>query len=166
MKALPKPGKGGFTFFEAICLVIVLLVLTAIFWPFKGGHSADHSRRNANRAYMNILATSIMMYDLNGDALPTTLQNLIVNPGVVGWNGPYTHEGKLPKDPWGNPYLYQNRGNRFLLFSSGPPGKNQAVVEVISVGSSPVPSVEEAHTSPEPTSNCTPQGSRPTVTPR
>jgi len=46
--------------------------------------------------------------------------------GVQGWRGPYLERG-LPKDPWGNPYVYrypgQRNANGFDLYSFGPDGR-------------------------------------------
>lgn len=130
MSLLPTSGRSGFTTFETFCVIIILLVLTAFFWPFRGGDPPEHAKKISIRATMDRLQSAILMFELHCGALPPSLQNLIVNPGVSGWKGPYVEDGKLPKDPWGNPYLYQNRGDRFLLFCSGPPGKKQAVVVV------------------------------------
>ena len=42
------------------------------------------------------------------------------------WKGPYLKKG-LPKDPWGNPYIYQFPGTHnqamYDLSSSGPDGQ-------------------------------------------
>ena len=165
MKTLPKSGKSGFTFFEAFCVIILLLVLAAFLRP-PGGTPFWRAQKNSNQARIHNLHSAIRLYQLDCGGLPPALKSLIVNPGIIGWKGPYITEGKSLKDPWGSPYLYQNRENRYLLFCSGPPGKNQDDVEVKSSLSSPVLRGKDVHTFPEPTSNCTPQGSRPTVTPR
>jgi type II secretion system protein G len=33
------------------------------------------------------------------------MRALVTNPGISGWNGPYTKEPLI--DPWGRPYLYE-----------------------------------------------------------
>lgn len=40
------------------------------------------------------------------------------------WHGPYLADGKLPNDPWGDPYIYKYPGthnkNGYDIFSKGP----------------------------------------------
>jgi len=73
---------------------------------------------------------ALNMFEVDCGRYPTTeegLQALIEQPpGVEGWKQPYI-EGKVPSDPWGNPYLYRCPGlhnhEEFDLFSYGPDGK-------------------------------------------
>ena len=43
---------------------------------------------------------------------------------LPGWSGPYTSDGKLPKDNWGEPYQYAFPGTRnkdsYDIWSKGP----------------------------------------------
>ena len=45
-------------------------------------------------------------------------------PNVQNWHGPYIKGGALPKDPWGNVYIYRYPGaqnqNQYDLYSFGP----------------------------------------------
>jgi general secretion pathway protein G len=54
------------------------------------------------------------------------LRALIAPPASRGdqWHGPYLADGKLPKDPWGEEYVYRypgvkNKGG-YDIFSKGP----------------------------------------------
>ena len=50
---------------------------------------------------------------------------MIEDPGEEGWSGPYLTQRVLPKDPWGNPYMYDREGtgrHGFYLYSWGPDG--------------------------------------------
>ena len=50
------------------------------------------------------------------------LQTLVINPGAVGWKGPYL-KGGLKDDPWGTPYDYgrdPENPNHYVLRSAGP----------------------------------------------
>lgn len=60
---------------------------------------------------------------------PTTaegLQALITPPSTRSeqWHGPYLQEGKLPLDPWKEPYVYRYPGvknkSSYDVFSKGP----------------------------------------------
>ena len=54
------------------------------------------------------------------------LQALITAPGshAEQWHGPYLADGRLPVDPWGEPYGYRYPGtknkNGYDVFSKGP----------------------------------------------
>ena len=57
---------------------------------------------------------------------PKTLDDLVNNPeSSQSWNGPYFKKGKLPMDPWGNDYIYENpsadeRKRVYDIISFGP----------------------------------------------
>jgi general secretion pathway protein G len=54
------------------------------------------------------------------------LQALITPPAnrADQWHGPYLQDGKIPADPWGEPYVYRYPGthnkNGYDVFSKGP----------------------------------------------
>jgi general secretion pathway protein G len=58
------------------------------------------------------------------------LQALLEPPEPKLWHGPYLEA--IPKDPWGNAYLYQCPGrhhtNAYDLISRGPPKQNKPIV--------------------------------------
>lgn len=90
----------------------------------------DPAREAAVRTVLASLRNALAIYELDSNGFPTTeqgLQALIAAPaGAKNWKGPYV-EGKVPADPWGNPYVYRSPGSRnpngYDLFSSGPDGK-------------------------------------------
>jgi general secretion pathway protein G len=57
--------------------------------------------------------TALRRFKQDTGRFPSTeegLQALIVQPtSVENWKGPYMKDG-LPKDPWGNPYIYREPG--------------------------------------------------------
>ena len=73
------------------------------------------------------------MYELDNGRYPTTeqgLKALVVEPTTSpvpnNWSGSYLKKKKIPKDPWGNPYVYGNPGTHntegYDLYSYGPDG--------------------------------------------
>ena len=77
------------------------------------------------------LQTALDAFEVDVGRYPTAaegLQALVVRPQSVkdqDWRGPYLT--KVPKDPWGNLYVYRFPGkhnqNGFDLYSFGPDGK-------------------------------------------
>lgn len=74
------------------------------------------------------IQTPLTTFKLHVGRLPTTAEGLAAlvtcPPGAEGkWQGPYI-EGKVPFDPWGQPYQYRQPGTRGALpydvWSLGP----------------------------------------------
>jgi general secretion pathway protein G len=53
---------------------------------------------------MNIIALALDSYRLDVGEYPATLDKLLEKSDK---GGPYLQKGKVPKDPWGNDYVYQ-----------------------------------------------------------
>ncbi|MEO6244502.1 MAG: type II secretion system major pseudopilin GspG [Opitutaceae bacterium] len=78
------------------------------------------------------MKTPLTTYRIHMGSYPNTaegLQALITNPGTKpGWSGPYTADGKIPKDPWGEPYQYAYPGTHnkdgYDLWSKGKDGQS------------------------------------------
>ncbi len=77
----------------------------------------------------------LFTYSLHMGGYPSTaegLQALVTPPADKSdrWHGPYV-EGKIPMDPWGQPYQYAFPGTHnktgYDLWSKGPPEKPQDI---------------------------------------
>lgn len=75
------------------------------------------------------MKTSLTSYRIHMGDFPSTsegLQALVTRPASKGdrWFGPYIEGGKVPVDPWGEPYQYASPGTRnkggYDLWSKGP----------------------------------------------
>ena len=75
------------------------------------------------------IGRALMSYELHIGAMPKKgrgLAALVVRPKydtaakAAKWSGPYLRH--VPKDPWGNPYIYEG-GAKARLYSTGPDGK-------------------------------------------
>lgn len=123
----------GFTLLE-ILIVITILGILASLVAVKLMDRPGEAR--ALKAQMDIqtLETALKLYKLDNAFYPTTEQGLmgLVEQPTTGriptkWReGGYLEKGVLPKDPWGNDYLYLSPGvhNRdFDLWSYGADGE-------------------------------------------
>jgi general secretion pathway protein G len=123
----------GFTLIELLLVVVIIGILAAIVVPKLTGRSED-ARKAAAVADMNNMRTALSMYEVDNGKYPTSdqgLQALLQKPGGApepkNWKGPYLQNmTEVPKDPWGNPYLFLSPGNKnpsgFDLFSTGSDG--------------------------------------------
>lgn len=74
------------------------------------------------------LKGALELYKLHNSMYPTTAQGLkalvkktTIPPIPSSWKGPYIE--KVPKDGWGNNFIYTSDGKHFRIISPGPDGK-------------------------------------------
>lgn len=120
----------GFTLIELMVVLVILGVLAAIIAP-KIMDRPDEARIIAAKQDISSVVQALKLYRLDNIRYPTTeqgLQALVTKPTIEpipnNWkSGGYLE--RLPKDPWGNPYLYLNpgRNGEIDVFSWGPDGQ-------------------------------------------
>jgi general secretion pathway protein G len=128
----------GFTLIEIMVVIIILGILAMYVAPKLMGRPEEAKQV---RARMDIAAmeTALKLYKLDSGIYPGSeqgLQALVQRPesGVIPkkWRqGGYLEKGKVPKDPWGNDYVYLAPGLKgdFDIISYGsdgvPGGENE-----------------------------------------
>jgi general secretion pathway protein G len=121
--------KKGFTLIEVLLVVVIIGILVGIAIPRLGGR-VRQAQIAAAEADVNNIGMALRLYEVDNGTYPSSLQALINKPGnAPNWRGPYLEKG-LPKDPWGNDYIYQSPGTRnphsYDLKSYGPDGVESA----------------------------------------
>lgn len=121
----------GFTLIELMVVLVILGVLAAIIAP-KIMDRPDEARIIAAKQDISSLVQALKLYRLDNIRYPTTeqgLQALVTKPTLEpipnNWkSGGYLE--RLPKDPWGNAYLYLNpgRNGEIDVYSLGPDGQS------------------------------------------
>jgi general secretion pathway protein G len=110
-------------------VVIIIGLLAAIVAPQVIGRVDDAQIEKA-RADIRNIESALMLYKLDNFAYPTSEQGIDAlvtkpnDPNVRNWKtGGYI--GRLPKDPWGNPYVYLYPGNNseFDVYTLGRDGR-------------------------------------------
>jgi len=124
----------GFTLLEIMVVVVILSILALYVGPKIMGRPQE-ARINAAMIQITSIETALKMYKLDNGAYPSTEQGLdaLVQAPEVGqlankWRkGGYMEKSKIPKDPWGNEYIYLSPGtyntDSFDLMSYGPDGE-------------------------------------------
>jgi general secretion pathway protein G len=104
----------GFTLIEIMVVVVILAVLGALVVP-KILSNVDKARVTRAASDIRAIETALDLYRLDNFKYPTTEQGLIalvkqpVDPTLTNYRaGGYLPS--LPKDPWGNVYLYASPG--------------------------------------------------------
>lgn len=121
--------KKGFSLIE-LMVVIVILGLLATFLLPKIINRPDEARITKAKSDIKSIESALKLYKLDNGIYPTTeqgLQALITKPETEpipkNWKkGGYLDTNSLPKDPWGNNYIYRS------------PGENERDYEIISLG--------------------------------
>ena len=123
--------QDGFTLIEIMVVVIIIGLLAAIVAPNVIGR-VDDAQITRAKADIGQIESALKFYRLDNFAYPTSEQGLEAlvtkpnDPNVKNWKaGGYLD--RVPKDPWGNPYLYLNPGNNgeidvYTLGADGRPG--------------------------------------------
>lgn len=122
----------GFTLIEIMVVVVILGLLVAIVAPRLIGRAGEAKQTSA-RVQIEGIETALKLYKLDNGFYPSTEQGLqaLVEAPSVGrlpkkWRqGGYLEKGKLPKDPWGNEYIYLSPGvhGDFDIISYGADGE-------------------------------------------
>ena len=107
--------QDGFTLIEIMVVVIIIGLLAAIVAPNVIGR-VDDAQITRAKADIGQIENALKFYRLDNFAYPTSEQGLEAlvtqpnDPNIRNWkSGGYLD--RVPKDPWGNEYLYLNPGN-------------------------------------------------------
>jgi general secretion pathway protein G len=98
----------GFTLVELLVVIVILSMLAGIVAPKLFGQ-VDRSKWNLTKTKMAPIKTAIDTYCLNCGDYPVAFDNLLANPGIPSWSGPYLEASQLI-DPWGFEYVYVLHG--------------------------------------------------------
>lgn len=130
-------NQRGFTLLELMVVIVILGVLASLVIPNLMGNKdkADHQKAVSD---LVSLENALDMYRLDNGRYPTSKQGLdaLVNlPDADPVPRDYRSGGyirRLPQDPWGNKYLYENPGSNLSLkvFSAGMDGESGTLDDI------------------------------------
>ena len=119
---------GGFTLIELLLVLVILGILAAIVVPKFTGRT-EQARITAAVTQISSFSTALNTFELDNGGFPkgaNGLISLVQKPNdAQNWHGPYLDS--IPKDPWGNDYVYECPGRHnqsgYDITSAGPDGK-------------------------------------------
>ena len=114
---LKQSDYRGFTLIELMVVIVILGILAGLIIPRIMGRPEEAKQLKA-KMQIESLETALKLYKLDNGMYPDTeqgLQALIEEPetGIVpkNWRKQgYLEKGRLPKDPWGNEFVYLSPG--------------------------------------------------------
>ena len=125
--------RPGFTLIEILVVIVILGILAGLVVP-RIMEQPEKARQTKARMQIESLEQALNIFKMDNGFYPSTEQGLeaLVRKPSVGripksWreNG-YLDKGQLPKDPWGNDYIYLSPGVHnpdFDLMSYGADGE-------------------------------------------
>lgn len=129
-------GQKGFTLIELLVVMAILGMLAALVGPKLFKHLGT-SKRQAAAAQIGMIEAALDSYRLDNGSYPSRLDGLVENSeNRPQWDGPYIKKG-IPKDPWGNEYVYRRPGrhnNDYDLYSLGADGQEGGEGEDADIG--------------------------------
>lgn len=122
-------SQSGFTLIEVMVVIVILGILAAVVVP-RIMDRPDVARITKAKQDIRALSSALDLYRLDNHRYPNTDEGLeaLANPPS---NAPSWKEGGyikgLPKDPWGNNYLYLSPGTHgsvdiYTLGADNTPG--------------------------------------------
>ena len=121
----------GFTLIELMVVIVILGILAGLIVPRIMGRPEEAKQIKA-KLTIESLETSLRLYKLDNGAYPTTEQglNALIVPPDTGnvantyRQGGYIEKSRLPKDPWGNEFVYLSPGinGEYDIISYGSDG--------------------------------------------
>jgi general secretion pathway protein G len=118
MKKNKQNMQAGFTLIELMVVIIILGVLAGLIIPRVMGRP-DEARQAKAKIQIESIESALKLYKLDNGSYPSTEQGLhaLVEAPAAGnlpknWRqGGYLEKGKVPKDPWGNDFVYVSPGS-------------------------------------------------------
>ncbi len=126
-------GMRGFSLLELMIVLVILGLLAGLLVP-KIMDRPDEAKATKARMDMRTIESALRFYRLDNGVYPTTEEGLTAlikkpesNQALRNWrSGGYLEASGVPKDPWGNDYIYRSPGGEgrdFEIISLGADGK-------------------------------------------
>ena len=127
---MTRARARAFTLIEVMVVIVILGILAALVVP-RVLERPDEARVVAAKQDIAVIGQALKLYRLDNQRYPTAEQGLgalvakpELQPVPANWK-PGGYLERLPRDPWGNAYVYVNPGlhSEIDVLSMGADGK-------------------------------------------
>lgn len=129
--SVKRVDSSGFTLIELMIVIVILGILVGLIVPRIMGRPEEAKQLKA-KIVIEGMDSALKLYKLDNGMYPDTeqgLQALVEQPSggtpPKKWRkGGYLEKGRVPKDPWGNEFVYLSPGvhGDFDIISYGADG--------------------------------------------
>ncbi len=120
--------QHGFTLVELLLVLSILALLAGLVLPKLVG-TGEKAKIKTTIAQIGSFKSALEMFEVDNGKFPpgrNGLQDLITKPRYASSDW-HQYLDKIPKDPWGNDYIYECPGrhnqNSYDIYSPGPDGQ-------------------------------------------
>jgi len=121
-----RQQRNGFSLIELMIVIVILGLLAAMVMPSLIGKGEEAKKNLVCVQMKGIYNGALDMFKLDNSIYPTTkegLKALVKNPDIEKYtnysSSGYLKDGKIPKDSWGNDFIYINNAGKVELISLG-----------------------------------------------
>ncbi len=116
--------ERGFTLVEIMVVVIIIGLLAGIV-SVRVFSYLNEAKINKAKTDLSAIANALELFRLDNGVYPPTEEGLKAliektSSGVNWREGGYLSKRSIPKDPWGEEYVYKFDGENFIIYSKGP----------------------------------------------
>ena len=123
---MQQKSKKAFTLIELMIVIVILGLLAAMVMPSLTGKGEEAKRNLVCVQMKSIYNGALDMFKINNSMYPSTeegLAALVKNPDKEKYpsysTSGYFKDSKMPKDSWGNEFIYLNVDGNVELISLG-----------------------------------------------
>jgi len=107
--------RKAFSLIELMIVIVILGLLAAMVMPSLTGKGEEAKRDLVCVQMKSIYDGALDMYKIKHSVYPSTEEGL----AVLTQTDEYFKDGKMPKDSWGNEFIYINNNGKVELISLG-----------------------------------------------
>jgi general secretion pathway protein G len=104
-----RRSQAGMTLVEIMVVITILGLIIGVVGVSVVSYLKD-AEVGVAKAQIKSLKTAVQRYRQVNSVYPQSLEEI----------AKYMEDNKIPKDPWGEPYIYQIRDDGFAIHSKGP----------------------------------------------